>query len=529
MLTIVPIFLLLLSASIMAVIHLVRPKFAFFWLIAALGAVSAWLAVLISGLHLPQSLTLVSWKPESLYPSSPTLIQDTISWPFAVALTTLTLSVILTAVVHMTPADWRAWASSLALTAVGLLGVMAGNPLTVLLAWAALDLLELIILLSQVSDSGARERIIFRFAAGVGGIVLLLGAILQASSAGKNLAFSSIPPQASLLFMLAAALRLGALPLHLPFLQEPLLRRGLGTSLRLIPAAASLALLVRCANVGVSSSLSPWFLLLAGIGSLYGAWNWATSDDELAGRPYWVFATAMLGLSAAVRGQPAASLAWGLVCLFSGGLLFLNSVHVKNMWPFWILGLFGLSGLPFTPAWNGMQVYNAPHLVSLTAGSLIILALITLVTHALLLVGYVRHLLRPTIMPPGIERWVWLLYPLGLALLLITFYLVGWWARPAIKEVTWTSWAGGAAALLLAGLFWQLRTRQLRLPHSVATIVRMILSPAWFYGFFLALYRSLRSVIDWITLILEGEGGILWTLLLLALILSLLASQGLGG
>jgi hypothetical protein len=429
----------------------------------------------------------------------------------------------------MTPDDWRAWASSLALTAFGLLGVMAGNPLTLLLAWAALDLLELIILLGQVSDSNARERIIIRFAAGVGGIVLLLEAILQASSTGKNLGFSFIPPQASLLFMLAAALRLGAPPLHLPFVQEPLLRRGLGTSLRLIPAAASLTLLVRCANVGVSSSLTPWFLLLAGIGSLYGAWNWATSDDELAGRPFWVFATAMLVLSAAVRGQPAASLAWALVCLFSGGLIFLNSIHVKNMLPFWILGLISLSALPFTPAWNGMQVYNDTHMVSPATGLLVILALITLITHALLLTGYVRHLSRPQIMPPGMERWVWLIYPLGLGFLLIIFYLVGLWARPAIKEVSWTGWGGGAAALVLAGVFWQLRTRQLRLPRSVATVARKILSPGWFYSFFSALYRSLHTVTDWNTMILEGEGGILWSFLLLVLILSLLASQGLGG
>ena len=529
MLTIIPILLLLLTVSIMAVIRLVRPTFAYFWLIAALGSFLTWLVVAFSGLRLPQNITLIAWKPESLYASSPGLILDSTSWPFALALTTLTLGVILTAVTRMQPLDWRAWGSSLALTAFGLLAVLSRNPLTVLMAWAALDLVELIVLLVQISDGSARERIVIRFTARITGIFVLSGAILLASSTGNNLTFDSIPPQSSILMLLAAALRLGVLPQHKSLFKEPTLRRGLGTNLRLIPAASSLLVLARVANAGFSSTISPWLLLLAAAAGLYGAWSWVTSENELDGRPFWIIATAALAIGAAIYGLPEACLAWGLACLLSGGLIFLNFVHSKEMLPFSILGLIAFSALPFTLTWNSTEIYQASPGFYLPAAFLIFLSIVSLVTHSLLICGYIRHILRPTEILSGVERWVWIIYPFGLAVVLIISYLLGFWTRPAIKDIQWTGWGGGAASLILAGAFWMLNSRQLHLPRRVSDTIRRVFSLTWLYSLIWIFYQSLRRVIGWVTLILEGDGGILWAILLLALIFSLLARQGFGG
>jgi hypothetical protein len=45
--------------------------------------------------------------------------------------------------------------------------------------------------------------------------------------------------------LLAAGLRLGVLPLHLPYASEAAIRRGFGSALRLISAGSSLILLAR--------------------------------------------------------------------------------------------------------------------------------------------------------------------------------------------------------------------------------------------------------------------------------------------
>ena len=143
LLLLVPILILIITPLIMLIIRILQPDFTFFWLIAALGALATWPAVLLLRLRIPESITLVTWKPEQILPVSPTLLLDSISWPFAMALATLVLAVILTDVTRVPDVNWSAWASSLAISAISMLAVFAGNPLTLILAWGAIDLIEL--------------------------------------------------------------------------------------------------------------------------------------------------------------------------------------------------------------------------------------------------------------------------------------------------------------------------------------------------------------------------------------------------
>ncbi len=83
--------------------------------------------------------------------------------------------------------------------------------------------------------------------------------------------------------------------------------------------------------------------------------------------------------------------------------------------------------------------------------------------------------------------------------------------------------------MILAGVFWLLSTRQLRVTRRVVDQARQFFSLDWLYRSIWILYQLLRRLIDWITAILEGDGGILWAMLLLALLLSLLSRQVLGG
>jgi hypothetical protein len=44
-----------------------------------------------------------------------------------------------------------------------------------------------------------------------------------------------------------------------------------------------------------------------------------------------------------------------------------------------------------------------------------------------------------------------------------------------------------------------------------------------------AIYRSIGRLIAIVTSIMEGEGGVLWAMVLLVILISLLAQSGLGG
>ncbi len=523
MLALIPILLLMLAPLLMLGIHLVRRIFPYHWLVAVLGAVLAWPFVLLSGLRLPLQVSLLHWDREPLFGASPALRVDSLSWPFALALATLVLAVLFTAVARARQGNWRSWASSCSLAALGLIAVQAGNPLTLLLGWTAIDLAELLILLVQVYESEAREQIVVAFSARVGGSMLLIWAGVSARFTGTTLDFSSIPPSSSLFLLLAAGLRLGVLPLNIPYLHELPLRRGLGVSLRLVPAASSLVLLARTATVGIPPAFSTILLGLSGLAALYTAISWVIEKDELAARPFWILGMASFAVAATVRAQPAAALSWGLACLLPGGLLFLANARHRYLLPLAVLGVLGFSGLPMTPGWSGTEIY----LASPVQWQSFILPLF-LFAQVLFLAGYARYALRPGELLAGAERWVWVIYPLGLALLPLTHFLLGWrfiTGRPGFDP---TRLLAGFAGLGLGSLAWFLGKRS-GLPPVLVTVWQRVFSLAGLYRILWSLFQGARRIVDGITLLLEGEAGILWALLLLALILSILATGSPGG
>ena len=116
----------------------VRPKFGTAWLIATGASIVAWLTVFFLRLRLPTTLPLLTWEGSDLNLLGHfSLILDYQSWPYALALTTITLAIVLTGAARTrydsTP---RAWAASLTITALGLLALQAGTSLTMMAAWA---------------------------------------------------------------------------------------------------------------------------------------------------------------------------------------------------------------------------------------------------------------------------------------------------------------------------------------------------------------------------------------------------------
>lgn len=520
----IPIILLLFLAALLTLIHSLRPDFGYSWLIAALGILIAWPLILLSNSGVPHSLPLVLWQPESLFFSSPELLIDGISWSFALALGTLTLAVILTDVVRAAEAEWSTWAGCLVLAAVGIVAVFAGNALTLLMAWAALDGIELIILLWHVPSSRAREQVVIAFSARSAGIFLVWLALLVAAPAGEGFSFDAIPQNISSLLILAAGLRLGVIPLHMPPLHERALRRNLGTMLRLVPAASSLMLLVRTASAGVPESQAGFLLAVVGIAAFISAFSWATAGDELEGRPFWILGMASLSLAAALRNQPAACLAWGLALLISGSILFLTSARHPSL--LWIsgLGLLGFCGLPFTPTWNSFTIYS---------GSFSFWLLFFPLAHALLLAGYARHALRRGQRLEGVERWVWAIYPLGLFSLPFAHLLIAWRGGTGSNITSgvssWMQIIPSLVVLSLATLFWRLQLIKPDWVMAVGKVLTPSISFGWVYKVLWWSYRSVGKGVDFITRVMEGQAGVLWAFLLLTLLFAFLAQTGLGG
>jgi hypothetical protein len=350
------------------------------------------------------------------------------------------------------------------------------------------------------------------------GTGLLLWANLAAIGRGTSLSFQSVPATSGLLLLIAAGLRLGVLPLHLPYQQESAQRRGFGTTLRLVSAAASLSLLARITPSSLQTAFVPLLLVLAALVAIYASWLWLRASDEIVGRPFWILGSASLAIGATLRGNPTASLGWGVTLVLSGGLLFLFSARLRRILWLPFLALWSFSALPYTATSSAWLNGNPSSLLFMMP---------FLPAQALLMAGYIRHALHPG--DSSLESqatWTKMLYPTGLFLLAGTALLLGFWGWIGARVVG--SWWMSLIALMLAGGFyafalllfprWSLR--------NISTQWTLIFHLEWLSRVVSTLFGVLRSITDLVTSALEGDGGLLWSLTLIAVILSVLSTWG---
>ncbi len=263
MLILISCLLLFVTALTLIVLRVLQPNARYAWLVAAGGGVLAFISIFLWLAQMPFELVLPAWQPVSLFTTPILFRADEISWPFAISIAALTLATLLMAAARPVFVNDYTWVGVLALGGVGILAVTADNPFTLLLVWAFLDLTELLTQLRSVEGKANNEKVVTSFSTRAFGLALLLWANIVSVGEGSALSFQSISASSGLYLVVAAGLRLGVFPLHLPYSSESNLRRGLGTSLRLISAASSMVVLAHTPAESLNSVVTPFLITLA--------------------------------------------------------------------------------------------------------------------------------------------------------------------------------------------------------------------------------------------------------------------------
>ena len=510
MLIILPVLILMTTSIILVLLMLIKPGFRYHWLIAILGSILSVVAVFLWQTKLPSTFSLPAWKPETIFLYSPSWLADDISWPFAVSLSTLGLATISTAVIRKLSTPWN-WASILFLVSIGLLIVSAANPLTLVIAWLAMDIIELATLLKTVKEEKSEELVV-AFAIRLSGVFLLLWASIVSISSGSPMNFGEITDRAGILLLFAAFLRLGVFPLQLPIydLEQ---RRGINTTLRLVSSASGLSLLARIPLTSFPVQLLPYLIIITGIITIISGWGWLRSTDELAGRSYLISGIGFLAITATLLGNFKGSAAWGISLILSGGLLFMNSIRGRSTYWLLLLGFWGLSSLPFSltaNVWNNPSNLNNFLLIPHFLG------------YSFILAGYLRHAFTRTgdIDIKLEPRWVQVIYPLGLSALPIigiTISLTEWF-----QTRSFGLWWISSISIILSLIINYLVTRQIKSSILINFRYRPIKTNI-FAAAFWGIYRFIRQIISLLTSILEGDGGMLWSIVIIVLFISVIS------
>lgn len=500
-----PFTVLIFTASALLFYHWLKPEARGLWLLALGGVALALGGVFWWGRLLPLHLTFGGKL--AFYPATSFWV-DKNSWHLALTLMVLLWSSLLTAVLHPPfPAPQR-WAGSIILTIGGLLALQAADPQTLIFLWVILDVAELMVILPTLQNAAQNERAVILFSTRLLGVGLLLWADVLSKARNMPLSFETPQNQAAIYILLAAALRLGVLPAHLPMESGSSQRRDLGAILRSAAALSSLILLARIPLDNISGGtfwvLTGLLLVTAGQSALL----WLRAKHSLSGRPFWILGLSALAGIQSLAGNRAGVAALGIILAASSGIISLYDVR-KVRYSRWLAGLslLAMSGLPYTlasPLWQAKM----PWALSIA---------VTLI-YALLLAGYVRHLMQASILSLDYQpRLVRFAYLAGLFLLAAAMLLAGF-VRGSASWQAFSLVQALAALGLSAVTAWALmRWKPFERFGAAAVPSRrgQVFQIAW--SFYRQSGRLLHLLVSQF---IENEGGLLWVFVLALLMLS---------
>ncbi|HOE35070.1 MAG: hypothetical protein GX415_04285 [Chloroflexi bacterium] len=526
------ILVLLAASAAITIFNAVKPKVSRAWMIALISALAAWLAFFVLRLYLPLDFALPPWKPDALFYSAPSLAINYENWPYAVSLVTLCTAVILTdSTRSFLPSSPDSWAGAIAITALNLVGLLAGDPLTLMFAWVVIDTIEFIHLYQNRPERNTDAGLAGFLSVRILSVIALAAGTVAGWKTLPAFGLAQIPQNAGIYFLLAAGLRLGVLPLNLPALNSRTAKQGSALLIRLAPVASSLALIARLPEgfLPAKSSLHTLLLVLASIAALYASAMWLTGKSQHETLPFWIVALASFAITCALNDRAETSRVWGVALLLSGGVLFLFDPPIRRIRFLPLLGLIGLSALPYTLAasgWNG-----------LLGEKFTLSGAVMLLSHALLVLGFIRHAFEISGTVTGLEKHARITYPLGLILIVQTIIIIGLAGWPGILTlgVWWASLASLALTLLGTFLYrkWAARLPLssiannlpfFRLWNFLLKSFQQVLSLRWLYQAFAWLLERFAALVGLVNQIMDSEGGILWSLVFLAVLITLFLS-----
>jgi hypothetical protein len=506
MLLLLPIGILLLTLLVLSASNLQR-GFRSNWLLALSGSGLALVSLLFLRLQLPLEFSFTMWwaGEGQTYPA--TFLLDDVSWPLAFTAVILLLAGLLGQVRSAMSAPWTSWIPGLAVAPAAVLALSSGDALTFVFTWTLVEVLVFTWLLSLKSSGVERQAALQRMAIALFSTALLLAAWML-SFYGQQLT--------SILIFISVGLRL--------FLWTPSFRiisisnsnRSI-RDLQLLSLAPSLALLARLPAVAEPARSLLLLLLLLPAG--YAAGTWLLSPREESDS-LWALGWAGLAAAAALSGQTSAAVAFALVLLLGLGILaFVQQVPRFRL----IVALAGvalLSGLPFTAALAGGRLYS-------NWGSPLVFAFLAF--QAAMLAGWLRRAMalgEPFLPEPWMRTIQWI----GLALSPLLFILLGLGLMPsfAVDAGTIPIWPALVAMGGAFGFAMLARLRRPRLAPRVLSAFEWVFSLRWLLKLGELITLGLSGLLAFIGSLLEGQAGLLWALLFVAILLSLAGQYGLG-
>lgn len=530
----IPIFslgFLLLTPLFLAAIVYKRPQFPFIWLIATSFSLLSLTGLLASYNQISSNIQIINWQTAGVLPYSPILVVDEISWSYGLAVVTLLIAYLLNSTQQYSdPAPetqttagkpWLAWGSPLVACGLGLASVLAGDLLALVIIWAALDIFELFLRLFSMDDTNDINPILVSFGVRSAGLIMIIWAMVGSGTSDFLIGIDHTDYQFSTFLVVGAFLRIGVIPLTLPLTVADNSLTRLSQLLRLTPAASAFMLLTRLSSL-IEMQVNAVFLLCILLAASTGSFLWSFLQKRQGSEPYWLLTAAAFLIITSIYADISVSLSIGIGFLIAGGFFYFTSPTVKWLIPIGFLGPLGITMLPGTAGWYGVNLYwsGAPGFIFLF-----------LLPQALLTAGYVNWILGQNMSSTDQARINLLINSLGVILLPIIQYSITYLVLyrseaigtdPPSIFASWPAFAAALTAVMLVILIRRFQSYKI-LSLNYENFGRLRRTVANFSKIF---FQTLSSGINFVDQLIEGRGSILWTILFLTLVISILTNIG---
>lgn len=498
MLVFLPVLILITSLLVLAFSNLRRPMRSS-WLVAVSGAGLALASVLFLRLRLPLSTNVVGWSagPDQEFNSVWALTET--NWSLVLAVSSFLVASLLLRVEQAVGAAWLDWGRSLAVTASSMFAILAGDLLALMFSLTLLDGIVFLLQIRLGAPLSEKGALLNQLGVNLAGNMFLITAWALRGTGSFTVA---------IMMAIAAAIRLGLFTLQF----EKPKYEGL---LSLIVFSPSIALVL--SGQPISPQLIIPVALLLMLPATYSAVR--NLEKPAADESFWILGVMSLALLATIVGNSPAALAFGFAAILGPQLQQLVQISQRFRFLAAAVGVVSFSALPFTPTYLVVSLYLRTPVPVVYA---------SLPVYALLLLGWVRRAMRQNLEEWPAEPWMRTIRGVGYFLVPLLFLLLGLGLMPVFDpEIPTLIWWPGVGFLVLVG-FLALLTPVVKRPRSpnLTLIVDSIFSLRWITRTSIVLFHSIESGLRFVSQILEGQAGVLWALLVIALILSLVAQLG---
>jgi hypothetical protein len=519
----IPIFIFLSAAIAVVVLQYVPKGTGIAWLISVLGSISAWVLVLVIKSRLPYSFSTSLFLNLGVESVLPAFQFDIINWPFVLSICGLVVGALMvsSARIGVDSNCWE-WAGILLLGALGISGCLSANILTAVVILGLFDLVDVtIILLTGESKENINESLknaVWRLIS----LVLFMTAFAwQMSQTGAADDWKTLLPGPGYVILAGCMLRMTLIPSTKITGNPRKSTNGLYVTRFIVGFLMSTALVIQLPFHSGESIWKNVLLIYLFIISLISTFM-IIRNRENEQTLFWQIFAGSLVCAEYLYGFSAAGIFFTITAAVISQVLILNYPVSRYSKGIGFFALLGFSGLPFTPNNTGLAGFNWNGQIP---GFLFLFPAI------IAFFAFIRNLLNKTSKTnPDEERWAGFLSPTGLIFPIITPWIISlnWLPDRFVMNVSIqaliVSFAG--TGLFLAELFHFMNIDALNARiNSMTGIIKQrasVLTSKSNISFELDIQRPAH----FLTELFEGDGGILWAILCLVLVITIIQSLG---